>query len=173
MNNFLFKEGDLVYNLRKDGNIYVVINNYFSGIQKCKEEYPLGIQYNDGSYESFTIDGKYQKQQHVANIVHANKENYEYLKNHLGYDLESPIDFKNKKRPVDIVRYFISKYGYVWCGASIDSQDESAEMVKNVLVKIVKIDICNNFTIFVDQFGECWDFVTPYDFIKDEPIFTI
>ena len=38
---------------------------------------------------------------------------------------------------------------------------------------VIKIDISNNFTIFVDQFGGCWDFVTPYDFIKDEPIFTI
>ena len=42
MNNFLFKEGDLVYNLRKDGNIYVVINNYFSSIHNISlraEEY--------------------------------------------------------------------------------------------------------------------------------------
>lgn len=170
MNKFLFKEGDLVYNLRKDGNIYVVINNYFSKIQKSKEEYPLGIQYSDGSYESFTIDGRYQKHQHVPNIVHANQENYEYLKKYLGYNLESPTDFKRKKKPVDIVRHFISKYGYAWCGASIDSQDDSIEMTKNTLVKIVEINTSDSCIKFVDQSGEYWDFVTPYDLLKGKPI---
>jgi hypothetical protein len=41
------------------------------------------------------------------------------------------------------------------------------------LVKIVEIDTSDGFTRFVDQSGEYWYFVTPYDFIKDEPIFTI
>ena len=127
MNKILFKEGDLVYNLRKGGEIHIVVNSDFSNIQKSKEKYPLGIQYNDGSYETFTIDGRYQVNQHVPNIVHANQENYEYLTKHLGYNLESPIDFKNKKKPIEIVRHFISKYGYVWCGASAYCQDESIE----------------------------------------------
>ena len=69
MNKTLFKEGDLVYNLRKDGNIYTVINNYFSKIQKSKEEYPLGIQYSDGSYESFTIDGR-----HIDELIRLTNE---------------------------------------------------------------------------------------------------
>ena len=68
MNKILFKEGDLVYNLRKDGEIHIVVNNDFSN---SKEKYPLGIQYNDGSYETFTIDGRHQANQHVPNIVHA------------------------------------------------------------------------------------------------------
>ena len=173
MNKILFKEGDLVYNLRKGGEIHIVVNSDFSNIQKSKEKYPLGIQYNDGSYETFTIDGRYQVNQHVPNIVHANQENYEYLTKHLGYNLESPIDFKNKKKPIEIVRHFISKYGYVWCGASAYCQDESIEKTKNTLVKIVEIDTSDGFTRFVDQSGEYWYFVTPYDFIKDEPIFTI
>lgn len=65
------------------------------------------------------------------------------------------------------------QYGYVWCGASAYCQDESIEKTENTLVKIVEIDTSDGFTRFVDQSGEYWHFVTPYDFIKDEPIFTI
>ena len=40
MNKILFKEGDLVYNLRKGGEIHIVVNSDFSNIQKSKEKYP-------------------------------------------------------------------------------------------------------------------------------------
>ena len=37
MNKILFKEGDLVYNLRKGGEIHIVVNSDFSNIQKSAD----------------------------------------------------------------------------------------------------------------------------------------
>lgn len=129
-----FKAGDLVYDLRMDGNIYEIVDNPHS-----HTSYKIAAAGNDGNYHIYTETGLFFVDDELPTLIKATEENYKALTSIFGDVFQNPADYTKTLSSEAIIQALIAKQGFAWCGVSDNSNEEAREQGKSWLCKIVKV----------------------------------
>lgn len=142
-----FKVGDKVYYPMHGNRIYTIHDKYVS----MSEDYPLWV--NGGS---FTLDGKYQSNRPIPDLLHTTPENHELLEKLYGVEFEKP---PTKPTGNEIVQAMLARGDkYVPCWLSDGHQCPNSAQETDFVTAIA-----DDLSYVTTVTGFEWDYATPFD----------
>ena len=156
-----FKVGDPVYYPEKGNKVFTLENVY-----GCKNEtYPLCIKIDGYTEVAFTEEGLKYKYHDLPRLLHATPEVQEQLERLYGVEFEKPPVKPTSKEIVQAMLDKGEKSVPSW--VSDCKEHPTADCTWVYIKKIVEGNVQS---IFVDERGEEWMYVTPFNPATDEPI---